>query len=315
MDNFAGKNPVDKNSVEELLKNQKYHVKEFINFITVEIGLSPRTVKEYYHDLRIFLGFFMPHFNEELTLDTIDERTLREFLTYLKLDKSYTPEAINRKIATLKAYFSFLESEGYIKKNPMVKVKSAKLGKHLPKVLTENEIKLFFDALYSSNDKYNIRDRSIFEIFYATGMRISEVVGMNRGDIDFDKMTIKVKGKGDKERMVLVNESSVKALKEYLNIRPNVNTPALFISKKNTRLTSRMIEYIFLKYLEKTGINKSASPHTIRHSFATHMLERGSDLVTIKELLGHENLSTTQIYTNISMQHIRETYKRSHPRE
>lgn len=296
-------------------EDKKYHVKDFINFITVEEGLSPRTVAEYSHDLKLFFNYFQPHLKQELNLEGMDERTLREFLTYLKLDKNYTPKAINRKIATLKAYFSFLESEGYIKKTPLAKIKSAKLGKHLPKVLTENEINSFFEALYKSKDQYNIRDRAIFELFYATGMRISELTGLDLEDLDFEKMMLKVSGKGNKERMVLINASTVKALNDYLKERPKVNFRALFISKKNTRLTPRMIEYIFLKYLKRAGINKSASPHTIRHSFATHMLERGSDLVTIKELLGHENLSTTQIYTNISMQHIKETYKKSHPRE
>jgi site-specific recombinase XerD len=245
----------------------------------------------------------------------MDDKTIREFLTYLKINKSYTPKAINRKIATIRSYFDFLVTEGYLKTNPVQKLKSAKLGRHLPKVLTESDIKLFFETLYNTKDDFVIRDIAIFELFYASGIRISELTGINIEDIDFDNMMIKVKGKGDKERIVLINESAYKAINNYLNQRPQVNSRSLFISKKNTRLSARMIEYIFEKYLKKAGINKPASPHTLRHSFATHMLQRGSDLVTIKELLGHANLSTTQIYTNISLQHIKETYNKTHPRE
>jgi len=300
---------------ENINQKKEYRIKEFINYITVEENLSPRTVKEYNHDLKLFFEFYKPFLKQELRLDTMDDKTIREFLTYLKINKSYTPKAINRKIATIRSYFDFLVTEGYLKTNPVQKLKSAKLGRHLPKVLTESDIKLFFETLYNTKDDFVIRDIAIFELFYASGIRISELTGINIEDIDFDNMMIKVKGKGDKERIVLINESAYKAINNYLNQRPQVNSRSLFISKKNTRLSARMIEYIFEKYLKKAGINKPASPHTLRHSFATHMLQRGSDLVTIKELLGHANLSTTQIYTNISLQHIKETYNKTHPRE
>ncbi|MFH1454269.1 MAG: site-specific tyrosine recombinase/integron integrase [Armatimonadota bacterium] len=308
---------MDNCSVENMFKEREreFLVKDFLNYLAVEENLAPRTIEEYSHDLKIFFSFFLPQIKKGMVLDDIDERTVREFLTYLKLDKKYSPKGLNRKIATLKAYFAFLESEGIVKKSSMTKIKSAKLGKQLPNVLTKEEMEKFFETIAESRDPYSIRDKAIFELFYATGLRISELVSINHDSIDFENMLIKVRGKGNKERFVLINESTKKAVKDYLTIRPKVSSPALFISRKNVRISDRMIEYIFDKYKKAAGINKDASPHTLRHSFATHMLEGGADLMSIKELLGHENLSTTQIYTNISLKHIEETYKKSHPRK
>lgn len=296
-------------------REREFLVKDYLNHLAVEENLSPRTIDEYAHDLKIFFSFFEKDFNKNLTMDKVGERDIREFLTYLKLDKQYAAKSLNRKIATLKGYFSYLESEEVILKSPLSKIKSAKLGKHLPKVLTKEEVERFFTAIDESKDPSSIRDKAMFELFYATGMRISELVSLNHDQIDFENMLIKIRGKGNKERYVLINDSAKTALQSYLTARPKVGSPALFISRKNVRISDRMIEYIFDKYMAAAGINKEASPHTLRHSFATHMLEGGADLMAIKELLGHENLSTTQIYTNISLKHIEETYKRSHPRK
>lgn len=308
---------MDNCSVEDMLKerDREFMVRDFLNYLAVEVNLASRTIEEYSHDLKIFFSFFAPQFKKGMNLNDIDERTIREFLTYLKLDKNYSAKALNRKIATLKGYFSYLESEDVIQKSPLNKIKSAKLGKHLPKVLTKDEVERFFAAIDASKDPSSLRDKAIFELFYATGIRISELVSLNHDSIDFENMLIKIRGKGNKERYVLINESAKKALKDYLAVRPKASSPALFISRKNVRISDRMIEYIFDKYLKAAAINKDASPHTLRHSFATHMLEGGADLMSIKELLGHENLSTTQIYTNISLKHIEETYRKSHPRK
>ena len=160
-----------------------------------------------------------------------------------------------------------------------------------------------------------IRDKAILELFYATGMRIAELSGLNMADPDFDKKMIKVTGKGNKQRMVLMNDASVDALYDYLAIRPRTSSPALFLNRNLKRLSIRGIQILFKKYLTKSGVSKQGSPHTMRHSFATHLLEGGADLVSIKELLGHENLSTTQIYVNIAMQRIKKVYEESHPRK
>jgi len=309
-----------------LAKARDYYKDDFINYLSVERNLSPRTMKEYQADLQIFFDYFKPYFEQELTLESMDERTIREFLTFLKIKKKYTARAINRKLATLKAYFRFLKKENYIPQSPVADVKCAKLEKHLPKVLNETEVGKLLEAPdenmltgkpdHSGTDQVALyRDRAILELFYATGMRISELVGLNLEDIDFENKMIKVTGKGNKQRIVIMNNSALTALRLYLSSRENIRSNAVFVSRKKVRMTQRAVQYLFAKYLNQSDIKKSASPHTLRHSFATHLLEGGSDLMTIKELLGHENLSTTQIYTNISMKRMREVYEECHPRK
>ncbi|MBI2266914.1 MAG: tyrosine recombinase XerC [Armatimonadetes bacterium] len=298
-----------------------FYKSDFINYLAVERNLSPRTVTEYERDLDCFLEFFKPYFAEELSLETLDQRTIREFLTHLKRDKGYSATALNRKIAVLRAYFLFLEREGYVERSPMIGIKSAKMGRPLPKVLSETEVKTLLGASNTENERNSrsretiLRDRAILEVFYATGMRISELVGLDVGSMNLEKGLVLVTGKGNKQRMVLLNESAIRSVAEYLGVRPRAEDRALFLNRFGRRFTVRGVEYLFSGYLRKSGIQKSACPHTMRHSFATHMLEHGSDLMTLKELLGHQSLSTTQIYTNISFQHMRETYRKSHPRD
>jgi site-specific recombinase XerD len=298
-----------------LTRKRGYYKSDFLSYLAVERNLSPRTIREYKADLDIFFNFFKPYFDQELTLENLDERSIRDFLSYLKLDHHYTAKSLNRKIAALRSYFKYLEDERIINRSPMGGIKSAKLEKHLPKVLTESEVNDLLNAPLILNNEKGIRDKAILELLYATGIRISELVGLNLESMDLENFTLRVRGKGSKDRMVLFNESAARAIEAYLAIRPNTSSNSLFLSMAKKRMSKRSIELIFDEYLERAGINKSASPHTLRHSFATHMLEGGSDLMTIKELLGHENLSTTQIYTNISLQHIRETYRKSHPRK
>jgi len=299
----------------DLVRKRGYYKADFLSYIAVERNLSPRTIKEYEADLNIFFEFFKPYFEQELTLENLEERSIRDFLAYLKMEHHYTAKSLNRKIAALRSYFKYLEDEKIIPRSPMGGIKSAKLEKHLPKVLSESEVRDLLEAPVVLNNDKGIRDKAVLELLYATGIRISELVGLNLESIDMENFTMRVRGKGSKDRLVLFNESAAKAIEAYLAVRANTSTNALFLSRAQKRMSRRTVEHIFEEYMERAGIHKSASPHTLRHSFATHMLEGGSDLMTIKELLGHENLSTTQIYTNISLQHIRETYRKSHPRK
>jgi site-specific recombinase XerD len=312
---------ISDNSIE---KTRNYYVDDFINYLAVERNLSNRTIQEYSHDLKIFYDFFKPHLQSGLTLDTIDERTIREFLTYLKMKLKYSAKGMNRKISTLKAYFKFLVEEEYIEKSPMQRVKSVKMEKHFPKVFTQTDVDKILETPinqeigdnrdYSMPFDVEIRDLAILELFYATGMRIAELSGLNMEDIDFDSMMIKVTGKGNKQRMVIMNQASSEALYEWIKIRPNTSQ-AVFLNRSSERLSIRGIQKMFHKRLVQSGVGKKGSPHTMRHSFATHLLEGGADLVSIKELLGHENLSTTQIYTNIALNRIKKVYKECHPRK
>jgi len=313
-----GRPVTDSSSLE---KARNYFQRDFINYLVVEKNLSPRTVQEYQKDLKVFFEYFKPFLDAELTLDGIDERTIREFLTHLKIERRYTAKAVNRKLASLKAYFRFLEKERYIRKSPMADIKGLKLPKHLPKVLSRQDVDTLLAKAGEHTDARRrrdftfARDRAIMETFYATGMRISELTGLDLEDVDLQNRVCRVTGKGNKQRLVILNKTAVEALVSYLEARKAPGVHALFLNRMNKRISNRAVEYLFANTLKHSEVRKKATPHTLRHSFATHMLEGGADLVTIKELLGHESLSTTQIYTNISMQHIREVYDQTHPRE
>lgn len=303
----------------ELDEARGYYVQDFLEHISVERNLGRRTVIEYEADLKLFFEFFQSHLQDGLTLGGMDERTIREFLSYLRRQRDYTPQGLNRKIACLKSYFRFLEKEGYVDSSPMNDVKSARGGRLLPKVLTEDEVHVLLqrtrERMAEKPGEWGpVRDRAILELFYATGMRLAEMVGLNMSDLDLDGRSLRVTGKGNKQRFVFMNEAAVMALRAYLACRPKTRTDALFLNRFLDRLSRRAVELMFEKIKDEAGLQKSASPHTLRHSFATHMLEGGSDLVTIKELLGHSNLSTTQVYTNISRPRMREVYDESHPR-
>ena len=175
--------------------------------------------------------------------------------------------------------------------------------------------KPFAVTKYNMSFDPELRDRAIIELFYATGMRIAELSGLNMEDLDFDTLTVKVTGKGNKQRMVIMNSSAANALINWLKARPSSPEKSVFLNRNRKRLSIRGIQLMFKKRLSASGVKSDGSPHTLRHSFATHLLEGGADLVSIKELLGHENLSTTQIYTNIAMSHIKKVYRESHPRK
>jgi site-specific recombinase XerD len=319
-------------NMSDLDRARGYYQKDFINYLAVERNLAPRTLREYGDDVRLFFDFFGPHLDADLTLQEIDERSIRDFLTWLKMDRGFTARAVNRKIASLKNYFKYLVREGVVARSPVADLKSLKLPKHLPKVLSQEEVVQVIEKrpqLDVGSDRKRrgrppsgaarsfaeARDRAILELFYATGMRISELVGLDLADVDFGERTIRVTGKGDKQRLVLMNETAAEALRGYLACRPPASTRAMFLNQRAGRLSARAIEYMFADRLRQAGVTRPASPHTLRHSFATHMLEGGADLMTIKELLGHENLSTTQIYTNISLNHVKQVYRDSHPRD
>jgi site-specific recombinase XerD len=310
-----------------IARARNYFIEDFINYLAVERNLSNRTIKEYEHDLKIFMEYFRPFLEGELTIGDIDERTIREFLTHLRMKKNYSPKALNRKISTMKAYFRFLENEGYVKKSPMQRIKSVKMGRQSPRVFSQKEVEQLVGSPGGGPETpqeaskpggtaldSSARDRAILELFYATGMRIAELAALSVEDLDLEQLTIKVTGKGNKERIVLMNQSSADALRKWLDVRP-ARDRAVFLNRHGKRMSIRGIQILFKKRLAQSGVASAGSPHTMRHSFATHLLEGGADLISIKELLGHESLSTTQIYTNIALTRIKKVYRESHPRK
>lgn len=306
---------------QKLHRARGYYVQDYLLHLSVERSLGRRTVVEYEADLDDFFKWLEPLFEEGMEFEQLDTRTVREYLAHLRHDRDYTPNGLNRKIACLKGYFSWLEQEKLLSANPMTRVRSAKEARALPKVLSPDEINRLLETVEerigeTRNRELALRDRAIFELFYATGIRLSELVALDVDDVNFDRLTLRVVGKGQKERVVFFNDTAAVALEEYLFGSPRSKPGGpIFLNRYGARISQRGVEKMFTQVLNLSGLDKHASPHTLRHSFATHLLEGGSDLVTIKELLGHESLQTTQVYTNLTRNRMREVYERSHPRD
>ncbi|MDO9465003.1 MAG: tyrosine recombinase XerC [bacterium] len=295
------------------------NVQEFITYLEIERNVSEYTIKAYSSDIKQFLEFLKSNKEE---LGNITHRTIRKFLAHLQ-NKAYSNKSTGRKLATIRSFFKFLVREGYQKTNPTLVVSSPKTDKKLPEFLTvENMIKLIEKP--DENDVLGIRDRAIFETLYSTGIRVGELTHLNIYDIDFGGGTIKVKGKGNKQRIVPIGDTALDVINRYSAVRSTLfnnknigiteDRQALFLDKWGGRLTSRSVERIVHKHI--VGIPKTLgiTPHTFRHSFATHLLDAGADLRSVQELLGHVSLSTTQIYTHLTPEKLKRTYKKAHPR-
>ncbi|HNX67989.1 MAG TPA: tyrosine recombinase XerC [Candidatus Omnitrophota bacterium] len=287
-------------------------VESFLGFLTTEKGASDHTVKNYGIDLREFKKFLAEKDLKELTyLD------IRAFLAFLKT-REYSKSSISRKLACLRSFFKYLARENILTQNPAAGIATPKKEKRLPCFLNPDEITKLLEAP-SQHCWEEKRDKSILEMLYSSGIRVSELVGLNHDDLDFFGGLVRVRGKGKKERIVPVGQVALRCLKDYLDHKApkeilNAVKKPLFVSRLGGRLTDRSIRRMILKYVKRTGLGKEVSPHTLRHSFATHMLDRGADLRSVQELLGHANLSTTQIYTHVTTQRLKDAYATAHPR-
>jgi site-specific recombinase XerD len=287
-------------------------VAEFAGYLRLELGLSPRTTEEYARDVEVFARSL----GEPARLAAAGPSEIRRFVMELMGRRGYRPMGVRRKIAALRAFYKYLKREGHRDDNPALEVPSPKPEKRLPKVLTELEVaKVLRTTVAGRSDEHRLRDRAILELLYASGIRRAELIGLNLEDVDLDRRTMRVTGKGNKQRMVLINTAAADAMRAYLGVRPRSPDGAFFLSRRRRRLSARQAWVIFRTFAQLSGVAKHATPHVMRHSFATHLLENGADLMTIKELLGHESLSTTQIYTNVSLEHMRRTYDEAHPRD
>jgi len=286
---------------------QKY-IEKFIRYLEIEKNYSKHTLLNYDLDLKDFYRF-----TGDIDLEKIDYLLLRKYLAVLK-EKSLGARSVGRRLSALRSFFKFLNREGYLKANPILALSSPKLDKHLPQFMTEEEVAKLIESAFShgEKDERGLRDRAILETFYSTGMRISEVVGLNAEDVDFISGVVKAKGKGKKERIVPIGDAAIKALRKYLDKRKK-HSEVIFLNRSGNRITTRGVRNIVQKYLNLTGIKHGVSAHTFRHSFATHLLNRGADLRTVQELLGHANLSTTQIYTHLTTERLKVVYDKAHP--
>lgn len=286
-------------------------LKKFLEYLEHQKDYSNHTVKAYHTDISQFISFLKK--KKIKTFSEVNYRVLLDFISSLKAETGYTEKSISRKVASIKAFFKFLSSRKFIKSNPALLLYTPKVPEKLPSFLSEKEVIKILETPKGKSLQV-LRDRAILELLYSTGIRVGELVSLTMKDINLLEETVKVKGKGKKERIVPVGSPAMKALTEYFEVRVSRNTDRVFLNKYGKPLTERSIERIVEKYAKKAGIGKKVTPHTFRHSFATHMLERGADLRTVQELLGHERITTTQIYTHLTIEKLREFYNKAHPR-
>ena len=292
------------NEVKKIADN--IHLKKFLSYLEIEKNYSPHTSLNYKIDIEEFFRFI-----DGVGLEKVDYPVFRRYLSELKA-KRHRPRSLARKVSALRSFFKFLQREGTIQSNPALLLNTPKLDKKLPKFLSEEEINRFVESppLEKESGK---RDRAILETLYSCGIRVSELVGLNVNSVDLIGNVIKVLGKGKKERLVPIGEKAIDAIKDYLDFRKH-KTNVLFLNKSGRRLTARSINNIIEKYVKKSSLNFHISAHVLRHSFATHLLNRGADLRSVQELLGHANLSTTQIYTHVTTERLKNVYNKAHPR-
>lgn len=305
-------------------------VNEFIDYIKKVKNYSKHTIISYNTDLKQFGEFLIEFYNKEdgleklkIDLSDVDLFLIKNYLVYLyeqqkieiKKTPKYSKKSVSRKISTLKSFFKYLYKRKYIDRNPTSGILLPKLPKRLPAYLSFQEI----EKLLEEKDGINLRilDKAVLELFYSTGIRLSELINLKLSDVDLSKRLIKVRGKGAKERIVPFGKKAETAIRNYLQIREISNVKeldVLFVDNKGNKLYPMKIYRMVKKDLSKVTDLKKKSPHILRHTFATHLLDKGADIRAIKELLGHENLSTTQIYTSVTLERLKKIYKQAHPR-
>ncbi|MEN6457753.1 MAG: tyrosine recombinase XerC [Thermoguttaceae bacterium] len=294
-------------------------VARFLQYLAVERNASPYTVKSYREDLEALADYLrqtrgdrLPPPGEITILD------LRGYVAALH-ESGYAKASIARHLATLRSFFRFGQREGWTKTNTAKPLRNPRQGRTLPHFLSTEDLGRLFGAP-TSGDSMGLRDRAILETMYSAGLRVSELVGLDDGDLDFDAGLLRVRGKGRRERLAPVGSYATKALHRWLRVRtlhPRIKAgPAapVFVNRFGRRLTTRSVARMLEKYLKLAGLDRRTSPHSLRHSFATHLLDRGADIRSVQELLGHKSLVTTQIYTHVSTTTLREVYRRAHPR-
>ena len=288
------------------------HIFDFLTYLRNERNVSPHTVRGYLSDLEqlsTFLG--------DKDLSNVDHQTLRRFIAHLMQDE-VKKSSIARKLSAIRSFFRYLNREGILANNPARLVATPRREKRLPAVLTADDALRLMNSPDSNKTEDHammLRDRAVLETLYSTGIRASELIGMNREDIDRNDSLIRIRGKGRKERIVPIGSKALDAINAYLGCQTGSSgIAAVFLGPSGKRLTARTVQRILENHRKQLGLLQKASPHTLRHSFATHMLESGADLRAIQELLGHASLSTTQRYTHVNLDSLMEVYDRAHPK-
>jgi tyrosine recombinase XerC len=292
------------------------HLNKFITYLIAEKNASPYTIKNYRNEIGQFLEFLKEQGID--SWDGVDRYILRRYLAWLQAE-GYVKASITRRISELRSFCRYLVREGILDTNPIRAVSSPKVPKRLPDYLDPHEIENLLTAPDATVPQGQ-RDRAILEVLYASGLRVSELVSLNLSNVNLRSGEIRVWGKGAKERLTLLGGPACKALRRYIQdgrpklIKENRPTNALFLNRLGSRLSTRSVSNILDKYAKLAGLERRVTPHVMRHTFATHLLDGGADLRTVQELLGHADLSTTQIYTHVSQARAKEVYRKAHPR-
>ena len=324
-------------------------ISEFLDYLRYERHFSPHTAKCYSADLHQFCEYLgngttvseRPTFVEHQTypdaahpaatatataappdartiLVNVDSNTVRGFLAMLR-DREYSKSTTARKLATLRSFYKFCMRRSYVQENPVASIRTPKQDKRLPKYLDTDQVSKLLNTP-DDTTLLGLRDRAILEVLYATGMRVSELVGLNFADLDLNDQIVHVRGKGRKERVTPLGPTASAAMQRYFQTRQadpksgSFDPEAVFVNKHGQRLSTRSVRRKLDKYLLQCGLDPSISPHTLRHTFATHLLNSGADLRSVQELLGHQSISTTQVYTHLTTTKLKESYDEAHPR-
>ncbi|OGO00620.1 MAG: site-specific tyrosine recombinase XerD [Chloroflexi bacterium RBG_13_52_14] len=298
-------------------------INSFISSLSVEKGFSNNTLDAYKNDLSQFAEFICKQAAKEdkqqVTWVSVDRAIILDYLVTLR-EKSYAPATMARKVAAIKSFFNFLVAEGALKNNPTEGITGPKVGKALPKAISVEEVEKLLEQPDKVNTPEGKRDKAMLELLYATGMRVSEMVSLNVRDVNLKAGFVRCFGKGSKERIIPIHSKAIKAVKTYIDdARPRLaradEDAALFLNRRGQRLTRQGLWLILKGYAQKARIESDITPHVLRHSIATHLLHSGKmNLRELQELLGHANISTTQIYTHLTTEHLRKVYESSHPR-
>jgi len=300
----------------------KEEINSFLNYLRVEKGFSGNTLEAYRNDLQQLASFAEEEAARKSRMPAWASFGRDELLSYLLnlKERNYAATTIARKAAATRSFFGFLKSEGIVKADPTENMSSPSVGKSLPKPISFIQVRQLLDQPTKLNTLEAKRDKAMLELLYASGMRISELVSLNVGDVNTSEGNVRCFGKGHKERIIPIYEQAARAVKEYVQeVRPKLahnkkDETALFLNPRGERITRQGFWQKLKEYARTAGLDSQISPHTLRHSFATHMLSGGADLRAVQELLGHANISTTQVYTHLTDEHVRRTYERSHPR-
>lgn len=288
------------------------HLEAFVHYLLNVKNYSDHTARNYRRDIDRFISFLEEHHPEVTSPPSVTHHHLRAFLASLSRE-GLAPVSLSRSLSSLRSFYAFLVRNGEARSNPAKLIALPRSNRKLPHILQESEIESIMEAPGSAS-WLELRDRAIFELLYATGLRVSELTSLSLDGINMKEQFLSIIGKGGKERLVLFGSYAKKSLQEYLALRPSTDDPALFLNKLRTRLSDRSVRRIVEKYVMTILHTKGISPHTFRHSFASHLLQSGADLRTIQELLGHASLSTTQLYTHVDIRRLIDIYRQAHPR-